>query len=322
MRHFGLNVNPCKEVRGSKAYWTKTKLLIEVCTPIILKAEDMPSDCASGVEDIYYGFTYKGKWYPENKEDEYCGNYNITFKNGKWWYMYTRPIHFKEECTHILEYWTKDRVCNTGPIFNQTYYVDSTPPSSSKEVGSPKYENWVNWSTNITIKAKDGCGGLDYIHYEIWWDSDNDGSVDKKLEEKNVHGNVTFRLDKKECLHEIRWYAVDIMGHEESVHSQHHKVDNTPPESICLYTVRGNSAHIYLSAKDQGKCQVGLKGIWYQLGKRNGYWSEWKLSSSPLILTLDIKDWKYLRYYAVDYLDNKEEVKEIQFYGGPIIPLP
>jgi plastocyanin len=103
-----------------------TSGIIKVGSRIILEAIDGGTPpCISGVEDIYYGFTYKGKWYPSDPFDEYCGNYNITkYKDDKWWYTYTMPIRFHEECKHILEYWTKDNICNTGPIQRQTYWVN------------------------------------------------------------------------------------------------------------------------------------------------------------------------------------------------------
>jgi hypothetical protein len=336
--HFGLHINPNKEIKGPEAYWTKIKPMIEVCAPIILTAEDKPFDspCASDVEDIYYGFTCEGKWYPEDQQDEYCGNHNITmYKHGKWWYTYTRPIHFKEECTHVLEYWTKDNVCNQGPTYQQTYNVDSTPPTSDKEIGEPKYWDgniwWVNLSTPLTIRATDKpfCGGIDYIHYEIWWDSDYDGTVDKKLVEKNAYGDeVTFTFDE-ECLHEIRWYAVDLMGHEEQMHCQQHMVDDTPPKTLCLYWVQGTTAIVQLTAKDPGRCAVGVSGIWYRKGYGSGAWSDWEFydaaSPFPLVLYLNVgrNGVRNLQYYAVDRLGNEEPVQEIEFGGGPpVLPIP
>jgi PKD repeat protein len=100
--------------------------IIKVGGRIILEAIDGGTyPCISGVEDIYYGFWYSGKWHPEDPFDEYCGNYNITmYKDGKWWYTYTHPIRFHEICKHTLMYWTKDNVCNTGPIHKQIYWVN------------------------------------------------------------------------------------------------------------------------------------------------------------------------------------------------------
>ena len=100
--------------------------IIQVGGRIVLEAEDGGTPpCISGVENIYYGFWYDGKWYPEDPFDEYCGNYNITmYKDGKWWYTYSNPINFHEECKHVLEYWARDKVFNSGPTHTQIYWVN------------------------------------------------------------------------------------------------------------------------------------------------------------------------------------------------------
>ena len=42
---------------------------------------------------------------------------------------------------------------------------------------------------------------------------------------------VTFKF-LEECLHEIRWYAVDCLGNTELLQTQQHRVDDTPPETL------------------------------------------------------------------------------------------
>jgi hypothetical protein len=102
-----------------------TEGLIKIGSDIVLNAIDggIPP-CISGVGGIYWGFELNGIWHPTDITDTYYGNNVAYFKDGKWWYVYTKPIEFHEICKHILEYWAIDNVCNIGPTHSQTYWVN------------------------------------------------------------------------------------------------------------------------------------------------------------------------------------------------------
>jgi PKD repeat protein len=103
----------------------QTAGIIKVGDRIVLEAVDGGTPpCISGVEGIFWGFELDGIWHPIDITDTYDGNSVGYYKDGKWWYTYTKPIEFQEECKHILEYWTKDNVCNTGPTHRQIYWVN------------------------------------------------------------------------------------------------------------------------------------------------------------------------------------------------------
>jgi PKD repeat protein len=103
----------------------QTAGIIKIGGRIILEAIDggIPP-CISGIQDTYWGFELDGIWHPIDITDTYYGNNVGYYKDGKWWYEYTQPIKFYEECKHILEYWAKDNVCNIGPTYSQTYWVN------------------------------------------------------------------------------------------------------------------------------------------------------------------------------------------------------
>ncbi|MBC7129377.1 MAG: choice-of-anchor J domain-containing protein, partial [Thermoplasmatales archaeon] len=72
-------------------------------------------------------------WHPIDYEDYYCGNTNITYVDGEYWYVainetveFTK-ISFHEECEHILQIRAEDKVGNVR-IVEQTHYVDDSPP--------------------------------------------------------------------------------------------------------------------------------------------------------------------------------------------------
>ena len=99
--------------------------IIKVGDRIILTAQDGGTPpCISGNGVVYWGFELDGTWHPTDITDNYDGNFVGYYKNGKWWYYYSQPIRFQETCKHILEYWAIDNVCNIGPTYSQTYWVN------------------------------------------------------------------------------------------------------------------------------------------------------------------------------------------------------
>jgi hypothetical protein len=115
---------------------------------------------------------------------------------------------------------------------NNVFGVDNSPPVTTKEIGEPSHDGgyYVTTETSIALTATDCGSGVEFIHYEVWWDSDDNGVVDTQLVDENVFDvEVTFNFDR-ESLHELRWYAVDLLGNVEEEHVQEHAVDETEPE--------------------------------------------------------------------------------------------
>lgn len=281
-------------------------------TTIYLNATDYPT-YASQVKEIWYDYGDGWKVVPGNK---------ATF---------TIP----DECIHTVQWYALDNLGNAETINSKEINIDNTPPVTSEETGEPKYwdENieWLNKSSPIWLNATDqpaSCStGIDYIHYEIWWDNDNDGTVETKLKEEKVYNETaTFNLEE-ECLHEIRWYAVDLIGHMEETHYQQYKVENTPPNSWKIVGdpkwpetgsnegkwVTTNTA-ITLEATDTGKCPVDVWRI------------HWEIYNESGLISSGISDWNTnatiyfkeecnhtLIWWAEDKLGNLEE-KQIQHH--------
>ncbi len=104
---------------------------IGVCNEITLSAIDGGTfPCISGVDDIFWGFTYEGTWHPIDPFDSYGGNTVGYFKDDKWWYTYSPSlnVHWLETGLHVLEYWAKDKVNNMGPTHTQTYWANICQP--------------------------------------------------------------------------------------------------------------------------------------------------------------------------------------------------
>jgi hypothetical protein len=196
-----------------------------------------------------------------------CENLTVKYSiNKSAWIDITDLIPFDltfgEECVHTLDIWAYD--CLGHEVYdNETFYVDDTPPNSWKLIDGPHYNAsqedidlfgleggeieffWLrDKDTWVEIDAEDQgiepcIAGLDYIHIELWWDSNHDNIIETKLWEENVYGgSFSFQI-MEDCLHQIRWYAVDLLGNKEETHYQLHRVDSTPPESVKIFDPPG-----------------------------------------------------------------------------------
>ena len=127
-----------------------------------------------------------------------------------------------------------DAAGNTGSdsvtIFWQEEQDDTTPPVTEKQIGQPNEDGgYVIWPfTPITLTATDDMSGVNYIHYEVWWDTNEDGIVDDMMMSENVHSEIVmFSMDMFGILYgiiELRYLAVDNAGNDESIHKQQHFV--------------------------------------------------------------------------------------------------
>ncbi len=181
----------------------------------------------------------------------------INATQGKDWTLYDpqNPIQYNEDSKHTLEWYCEDALGNRETTHTQVERVDTTPPTTVKTFSGPTYpldeanpNYWVTSDTAITLTTTDGgpicAAGPATLYYQVWWDSNCDGTVDTKQVDSHVHTDANCNLNKtlylqKECLHEIKWHAVDALGNVETEHVQFHKVDNTPPHVLILKPVDG-----------------------------------------------------------------------------------
>ncbi|MCD6573668.1 MAG: PQQ-binding-like beta-propeller repeat protein, partial [Thermoplasmata archaeon] len=114
-------------------------------------------------------------------------------------------------------------------IENSVAVSNSMPPHTTIEYGLPYYEDsrgkWINSSTSIYINATDS-DGINYTHYEIWGDYDNDGIFetlekakdvfDNSIDDNDATPNISIVLNiSHSCFHRIHAYSVDKLGNVE-----------------------------------------------------------------------------------------------------------
>ena len=126
---------------GLNNTWLTTK------ATLVLKSWDEGCMNGVGLKRLLYRIWFDGNWHPVDETDTYCGNNNITYVDGKWWYIAinkTDPdtevinftkIRFHEECEHVLQIRAEDFLGNVR-IINQTHKVDDSWPTD--EVGIPE----------------------------------------------------------------------------------------------------------------------------------------------------------------------------------------
>ncbi|MCD6591217.1 MAG: hypothetical protein J7K72_04575, partial [Candidatus Aenigmarchaeota archaeon] len=160
---------------------------------------------------------------------------------------------------HKLEIHGKDTAENWGkfpPNFcsssEKEFILDTTPPQTTKTVGTPKREctnsekqqlgipvdeecYFITSSTQITLSAvdpNDPCNSDNVkIYYRVRYKVNSSDPWEEWSEWKEYTGPITFNEDS---MHEIEYYAVDLCQNEENHHLEIDIVDNQPPQGIKL----------------------------------------------------------------------------------------
>lgn len=176
------------------------------------------------------------------------------------WNVYEGQFHKEEESCHVLRYWSVDGVGNEEGWNYNCFYVDDTPPVTTKTVNpdldddgyadgdffdceanentdDPAYaylcegdnselRGWLTSETPVLLECDDQDphpSGVKEIRYRITLDGvAGDWEV--------VQGDETVIYFGEESKHELEYYCVDNVDNEEEHHIQVYRVDNTPPE--------------------------------------------------------------------------------------------
>lgn len=189
------------------------------------------SDYDSGVVELDYQLEWEGGSYDGDSlyfdpPESYTG-----FELGP---LYLEQFLDPEDEWVKITIYAIDGADNTGSD-SITVYIepdgeDTIPPVTTKEIGQPNEESgYIIWPfTPIWLNAIDeGGSGVNYIYYEIAWDTNEDGIWDETFTEQVFAPNVEIQLQMYGILHgliELRWYAVDNADNVEGMHYQQHLV--------------------------------------------------------------------------------------------------
>jgi hypothetical protein len=133
-----------------------------------------------------------------------------------------------EESCHVIEYYSVDKLGNAEPLNSQIVFVDSTPPTVSKEIGEPEFvveggdiDSYISSETPITLTCSDQDphpSGAHEIFFKIFMEDSGGFQIYTQ----------PFTIPE-EGTHTLEYFCVDNVGHESGMQSQMHAVDNTPP---------------------------------------------------------------------------------------------
>ena len=333
-------------VEGGERWITKD-------TPIYLEAYDDQGLCNVGSVYLYYRIWYDGTWGPWLEVYEASGGVSIDFTLAQLTQV-TGYEGFDEDCLHHIEYYAKDNIGNlnmsdTG-YWNQSFWVDNTPPAVTKEYGTPFYvdsygNDYITNKTMIWINGTDEgtCAVGSYtIYVRIWYDgvwSDwwyrTPHSLDWDFTLENWWawiGEPPHVVD--DCMHHIEIVVEDNLGNwngslfeGEPAINQTFYVDNTPPETLKEFEgfTYGQDDEflsvdtlIWLNATDPEPCASGVKEIHWETWWLNAA-GEWELEDSGVhqgdsvnVSFIQACNHK-LVWWAVDNVSNVEE-KNVQYH--------
>jgi M6 family metalloprotease-like protein len=185
---------------------------IGISTPINLTADD-GSGC--GVASLWYNIDATG-WV------QYTGNFTVSNPGD-----------------HVIYYFARDKLDHDGLNEQFDIFVDTAPPTTTPNVGSPQSGSspiYVKSATQFNLTADDGPGcGVDKIWYKI-----DSGNWDIYTGNFVVAG---------EGPHTIYFNATDILGQDETPQTLDIYVDDTHPDTdYVLGNPNYGSSPIYINS--------------------------------------------------------------------------
>ena len=185
-----------------------------------------------GFDDITPGYCE-----PQELENGWCCEYvgNEPFE-----------FHFKEQSHHDLEYFCEDHLGNKGEEHIQFYFVEDTPPITTKTYEGPFYLDpvtgfeYIDTATKVVLTAKDPEPHPSGVHKTYWKNILVEDSYCESRErcnswQPNRHEDSDWNLytgpfskDQESC-HIIEFYSDDNLWNMEEVKWQCVFVDKQPP---------------------------------------------------------------------------------------------
>jgi hypothetical protein len=239
--------------------------------------------------------------------------YSLNFTDSQ---PYTNPLVLEEEGQFWISYATQDVFGRISPVKQYTAIVDGTAPVFKYFIQNAFFlnennETYVTSNTNLIIWGEDTGSGTKNIFIRI-----NDAEYIDFIDE----GMINLSDDHEDGAYQLESYLVDRVGNTSATTSQLVYLDNTAPEvemEISPDTIILNdevfsapTTLLSFTANDEGS---GVKDIFVSI---NG--AEFASVQSDYVVPETGEN--TVRFYAVDKLGNKSDVKEVSFSNALSLP--
>jgi hypothetical protein len=219
---------------------------------------------------------------------------------------YKEPFMLNKDGLQTIRVKSNDYVGNTAPLLTRNYFIDTKPPVTRINVGSPKFLShdtlFITDRTPVQLTAADDQSGVSQLKYSL-----EKGKIDiySKPFSVSVAGAKT-----------IEYLAIDNVNNTESIKEQIVYVDILPPEIIYhfsvesigtknvreeAYTIYPTNTMLYIAATD---------------ARSGGEKIEYSINGSPMLNENPVKSFASGNYIikvnAYDVLANKS-TREIKF---------
>lgn len=235
----------------------------------------------------------------------------FRFGDATEWKAYSAPIELNllVDGRHTLHFRSVDNAGNIETTNDLTFFIDSTGPSSSIDLGAPQYRSaddrlYASGATGFTLSAHDSESGNAQIEYRL------DKSSWKAYLE-------TFRIED-EGEHRIEFRASDNVGNIGSIKQITVYIDTTPPiSSMAPESGSHESSDIYFTNRP---LTISMEATDRISGVAK---SEYKIDQGPwqtyAPFTLDNKKDHTVSFRSSDNVNNQETTKilEVQIDKTP-----
>ncbi|TMA00927.1 MAG: PKD domain-containing protein, partial [Methanobacteriota archaeon] len=226
-----------------------------------------------------------------NATDALSGIANLSYRidNGSW-QAYSAPFLLAEGL-HQVDFLAIDLAGNVEVLQSLNVAIDTTPPISSAIVSGTLGSNgWYVSNATISLTAIDATSGIARIVYRI------DGGV---------WTNYSGFFVVSEGTHTIEFFAIDLAGITEGIHSITVDVDTTGPSSSAALSGRSgtdgwyiSNVTVFLNATD---ATSGVATVTYRVDQ-----GAWQLYLAPFVVT---EGEHQIDFFATDVAGNAEPLR-------------
>ncbi|MEO0294250.1 MAG: CARDB domain-containing protein, partial [candidate division WOR-3 bacterium] len=246
------------------------------------------------------------------------------------WNVYTGvEFNLVEEGTHIIEYYSVDKLGNREEIKSRKLTMDNTPPLSYLVFGEPKklFNGilYISPETPIWIEALDTCGIASFF-YAV---STISGDVLQPWTEALGSFNIPYTPPHYRYV--ISYYSVDNLGNAESPKDTVVAFDCEPPITtlhigLPRYPLAASGEPQYITSATPLSFEAtddisGVDSLYYRID--GGIWiaNRYPPAGDHIEFKVEGEGIHFVEYYSIDRAGNREvvKIKEIRVDNTPPI---